>query len=295
MAVISGAQTRQSDNRYIRNAMKQPLLEREHEVELAVAWRDNDDASAMHDLVMAYARLVVSAASKYRHYGLPNGDLIQEGNIGLMQAAKRFDPDKGVRFSTYASWWIRASIQDYILRNWSIVRTGTTAAHKSLFFKLRRVRARIGEADGGPLSFEGRQKIAETIGVNVKDVEVMEQRMSGPDASLNAPVAIDGEHEMQDFLACQRPSPEQVVLELHDEKVLSNWLNQALQELSSRERMIILKRRLTEDGATLEELGHVLGVSKERVRQLEHRALKKLKKSLEEKHDKPLELVADFS
>ena len=295
MAVISGAQTRQSDNRYIRNAMKQPLLEREHEVELAVAWRDHDDAAAMHDLVMAYARLVVSAASKYRHYGLPNGDLIQEGNIGLMQAAKRFDPDKGVRFSTYASWWIRASIQDYILRNWSIVRTGTTAAHKSLFFKLRRVRARIGEADGGPLSFEGRQKIAETIGVNVKDVEVMEQRMSGPDASLNAPVAIDGEHEMQDFLACARPSPEQVVLEMHDEKVLSNWLNQALQELSSRERMIILKRRLTEDGATLEELGHVLGVSKERVRQLEHRALKKLKKSLEERHDKPLELVADFS
>jgi RNA polymerase sigma-32 factor len=244
---------------------------------------------------MAYARLVVSAASKYRHYGLPNGDLIQEGNIGLMQAAKRFDPDKGVRFSTYASWWIRASIQDYILRNWSIVRTGTTAAHKSLFFKLRRVRARIGEADGGPLSFEGRQKIAETIGVNVKDVEVMEQRMSGPDASLNAPVALDGENEMQDFLACQRPSPEQVVLEMHDEKVLSNWLNLALQELSSRERMIILKRRLTEDGATLEELGHVLGVSKERVRQLEHRALKKLKKSLEEKHDKPLELIADIS
>ena len=295
MAVISGTQTRQSDNRYIRNAMKQPLLERDHEVALAVAWRDNDDAAAMHDLVMAYARLVVSAASKYRHYGLPNGDLIQEGNIGLMQAAKRFDPDKGVRFSTYASWWIRASIQDYILRNWSIVRTGTTAAHKSLFFKLRRVRARIGEADGGPLSFEGRQKIAETIGVNVKDVEVMEQRMSGPDSSLNAPVAQDGEHEMQDFLACQRPSPEQVVLEMHDEKVLSNWLNQALQELSSRERMIILKRRLTEDGATLEELGHVLGVSKERVRQLEHRALKKLKKSLEEKHDKPLELVSHIS
>jgi len=295
MAVIAGTQTRQSDNRYIRHAMKQPLLERDHEVELAVKWRDNDDASAMHDLVMAYARLVVSAASKYRHYGLPNGDLIQEGNIGLMQAAKRFDPDKGVRFSTYAAWWIRASIQDYILRNWSIVRTGTTAAHKSLFFKLRRVRAKIGEADGGPLSFEGRQKIAETIGVNVKDVEVMEQRMSGPDSSLNAPVALDGESEMQDFLACPRPSPEQVVLELHDEKVLSKWLNQALQELSTRERMIILKRRLTEDGATLEELGHVLGVSKERVRQLEHRALKKLKKSLEDKHDKPIELIADIS
>ena len=295
VAISTGTQTRQSDNRYIRNAMKQPLLEREHEVELAEKWRDNDDARAMHDLVMAYARLVVSAAAKYRHYGLANGDLIQEGNIGLMQAAKRFDPDKGVRFSTYAAWWIRASIQDYILRNWSIVRTGTTAAHKSLFFKLRRVRAKIGEADGGPLSFEGRQKIAETIGVNVRDVEIMEQRMSGPDSSLNAPVALDGESEIQDFVACDRPSPEQVVLELHDEKVLSNWLNQALQELSSRERMIILKRRLTEDGATLEELGRVLGVSKERVRQLEHRALKKLKKSLEEKHDSPLELISQIS
>ena len=136
VAISTGTQTRQSDNRYIRNAMKQPLLEREHEVELAEKWRDNDDARAMHDLVMAYARLVVSAAAKYRHYGLANGDLIQEGNIGLMQAAKRFDPDKGVRFSTYAAWWIRASIQDYILRNWSIVRTGTTAAHKSLFFQI---------------------------------------------------------------------------------------------------------------------------------------------------------------
>jgi len=291
MAIVTSTQTRQSDNRYIRKAMQQPLLERDHEVELAVRWRDNDDASAMHDLVMAYARLVVAAAARYRHYGLPNGDLIQEGNIGLMQAAKRFDPDKGVRFSTYAAWWIRASIQDYILRNWSIVRTGTTAAHKSLFFKLKRVRAKIGEADGGPLSVEGRQKIAETIGVNVKDVEVMEQRLSGPDSSLNVAIAQDGDNEAQDFLADTRPSPEQVVINFHDEAVLGKWLNQALQELSSRERMIILKRRLTEDGATLEELGRHLGVSKERVRQLEHRALKKLRKSLEEKHEKPLELL----
>ena len=295
MAVITSTETRQSDNRYIRKAMQQPLLEREHEVELAVKWRDHDDDKAMHHLVMAYARLVVSAASKYRHYGLPNGDLIQEGNIGLMQAAKRFDPDKGVRFSTYAAWWIRASIQDYILRNWSIVRTGTTAAHKSLFFKLKRIRAKIGEADGGPLSTDGRQKIAETIGVSVKDVEVMEQRLSGPDSSLNATLIQDGENEAQDFLADTRPSPEQVVIEIHDEAVLQKWLSQALQELSSRERMIILKRRLTEDGATLEELGHVLGVSKERVRQLEHRALKKLRKSLEEKHDRPLELLGYIS
>jgi RNA polymerase sigma-32 factor len=249
----------------------------------------------MHELVMAYARIVVSAASRYRYYGLSNGDLIQEGNIGLMQAAKRFDPDRGVRFSTYAAWWIRASIQDHILRNWSIVRTGTTAAHKSLFFKLRRLRARIGEADGGPLSHEGRQKIAETIGVTVADVTVMEQRLSGADGSLNAAVSQESESEAQDFLADDRPNPEQVVIELHDGEVLSRWLNDALSELSPRERLIIMKRRLQDDGATLAQLGGVLGVSKERVRQLEHRALKKLKKSLEEQSESPLDLLPQIS
>ncbi|MBT5482990.1 MAG: RNA polymerase factor sigma-32 [Alphaproteobacteria bacterium] len=295
MTQFSANETRQSDNSYIRYTMQQPLLEREHEVELATKWRDEGDDRAMHELVMAYARIVVSAASRYRYYGLSNGDLIQEGNIGLMQAAKRFDPDRGVRFSTYAAWWIRASIQDHILRNWSIVRTGTTAAHKSLFFKLRRLRARIGEADGGPLSHEGRQKIAETIGVTVADVTVMEQRLSGADGSLNAAVSQESESEAQDFLADDRPNPEQVVIELHDGEVLSRWLNDALSELSPRERLIIMKRRLQDDGATLEQLGGVLGVSKERVRQLEHRALKKLKKSLEEQSESPLDLLPQIS
>lgn len=295
MTQFSANETRQSDNSYIRYTMQQPLLEREHEVELATKWRDEGDDRAMHELVMAYARIVVSAASRYRYYGLSNGDLIQEGNIGLMQAAKRFDPDRGVRFSTYAAWWIRASIQDHILRNWSIVRTGTTAAHKSLFFKLRRLRARIGEADGGPLSHEGRQKIAETIGVTVADVTVMEQRLSGADGSLNAAVSQESESEAQDFLADNRPNPEQVVIELHDGEVLSRWLNDALSELSPRERLIIMKRRLQDDGATLEQLGGVLGVSKERVRQLEHRALKKLKKSLEEQSESPLDLLPQIS
>ena len=295
MTQFSANDTRQSDNSYIRYTMQQPLLEREHEVELATKWRDEGDDRAMHELVMAYARIVVSAASRYRYYGLSNGDLIQEGNIGLMQAAKRFDPDRGVRFSTYAAWWIRASIQDHILRNWSIVRTGTTAAHKSLFFKLRRLRARIGEADGGPLSHEGRQKIAETIGVTVADVTVMEQRLSGADGSLNAAVSQESESEAQDFLADVRPNPEQVVIELHDGEVLSRWLNDALSELSPRERLIIMKRRLQDDGATLEQLGGVLGVSKERVRQLEHRALKKLKKSLEEQSESPLDLLPQIS
>ena len=295
MTQFSANETRQSDNSCIRFTMQQPLLEREHEVELATKWRDEGDDRAMHELVMAYARIVVSAASRYRYYGLSNGDLIQEGNIGLLQAAKRFDPDRGVRFSTYAAWWIRASIQDHILRNWSIVRTGTTAAHKSLFFKLRRLRARIGEADGGPLSHEGRQKIAETIGVTVADVTVMEQRLSGADGSLNAAVSQESESEAQDFLADDRPNPEQVVIELHDGEVLSRWLNDALSELSPRERLIIMKRRLQDDGATLEQLGGVLGVSKERVRQLEHRALKKLKKSLEEQSESPLDLLPQIS
>ena len=295
MTQFSANETRQSDNSYIRYTMQQPLLEREHEVELATKWRDEGDDRAMHELVMAYARIVVSAAARYRYYGLSNGDLIQEGNIGLMQAAKRFDPDRGVRFSTYAAWWIRASIQDHILRNWSIVRTGTTAAHKSLFFKLRRLRARIGEADGGPLSHEGRQKIAETIGVSVADVTVMEQRLSGADGSLNAAVSQESESEAQDFLADDRPNPEQVVIELHDGEVLSRWLNDALSELSQRERLIIMKRRLQDEGATLEQLGGVLGVSKERVRQLEHRALKKLRKSLEEQSESPLDLLPQIS
>lgn len=300
MATYDSGEIRQADNAYIRKTMRKPLLDRDHEVNLAKRWRDHDDDQAMHELVMAYARLVVSAASKYRHYGLANGDLIQEGNIGLMQAAKRFDPNRGFRFSTYAAWWIRASIQDHILRNWSIVRTGTTAAHKSLFFKLRRLRARIGEADGGPLSEEGRQKIAESIGVTVTDIVTMEQRLSGPDMSLNASVNTQSENEAQDFLADERPSPEQVVIELHDKKVLSRWLSEALNELSARERLIILKRRLNEEGATLEQLGQILGVSKERVRQLEHRALKKLQKTLEIQSESSfgessLDLLSQFS
>ena len=180
------------------------------------------------------------------------------------------------------------------------MRTGTTAAHKSLFFKLRRLRARIGEADGGPLSEEGRQKIAESIGVTVTDVVTMEQRLSGADISLNASVKTESENEAQDFLADERPSPEQVVIELHDKKVLSRWLSEALNELSARERLIILKRRLNEEGATLEQLGKILGVSKERVRQLEHRALKKLQKTLEIQSrssfgESSLDLLSQFS
>ena len=276
------------DNQFIRRVMREDLLERQEELELALAWRDNQDERALHRLVMAYSRLVVSVASKFRHYGLPVGDLIQEGNIGIMQAANRFDPDREVRFSTYSVWWIRASIQDYVLRNWSIVRTGTTSAHKSLFFKLRRLRARIGEADGGALTTDGREQIAESIGVSVNDVQHMEMRMSGADASLNMMVGENSDNSIQDFLVDDRPNPEQSAMMATDAVTLSAWLKDALEDLSDRERVIIQRRRLEEEGSTLEQLGFDFGVSKERIRQLEARAFNKIRDNLERR-------VADIS
>ncbi|MDA0307218.1 MAG: RNA polymerase factor sigma-32 [Proteobacteria bacterium] len=276
------------DNQFIRRVMREDLLERQEELELALAWRDHQDERALHRLVMAYSRLVVSVASKFRHYGLPVGDLIQEGNIGIMQAANRFDPDREVRFSTYSVWWIRASIQDYVLRNWSIVRTGTTSAHKSLFFKLRRLRARIGEADGGALTTDGREQIAESIGVSVNDVQHMEMRMSGADASLNMMVGENSDNSIQDFLVDDRPNPEQSAMMATDAVTLSAWLKDALEDLSDRERVIIQRRRLEEEGSTLEQLGFDFGVSKERIRQLEARAFNKIRDNLERR-------VADIS
>jgi RNA polymerase sigma-32 factor len=209
------------------------------------------------------------------------GDLVQEGNVGLMQAAARFEASRGVRFSTYASWWIRSAMQDYILRNWSIVRTGTTAAQKALFFNLRRLRARINEDAGGQLSQEGREFIATELNVPLADVESMEVRLGASDQSLNAPLAEEGDGNWQDFLADTRPTPEEVVTGLRDADTRSRWLNEALTALSAREQTIIRQRRLQEEGATLEELGKSLGVSKERVRQLEQRALEKLRNHIE--------------
>ena len=280
MAHIDDPQTQRANVAFIKASMKEPLLERDHEFELARRWREENDERALHELVRSYTRLVVSTASRFRNYGLPMGDLVQEGNVGLMQAAARFEPEREVRFSTYAAWWIRSAIQDYILRNWSIVRTGTTASQKSLFFNLRRLRAKIRDAVNGPMSDEGRTSIATELGVALKDVESMEMRLSGHDQSLNAPVSESGEHEWQEFLSDERPNPEDVVTGMRDSRTRSRWLAEALEELSPRELTIIDQRRLREDGATLEELGRELGVSKERVRQLEHRALMKLRECL---------------
>ena len=281
MAHIDDPETQRANLTFIKASMREPLLSRDHEFELARNWREGGDEAALHDLVRAYTRLVVSTASRFRNYGLPMGDLVQEGNVGLMQAAARFEPDREVRFSTYAAWWIRSAMQDYILRNWSIVRTGTTAAQKSLFFNLRRLRAKIEDASSnGALTQAGRHKIATELNVDVQEVEAMEMRLSGADQSLNAPISDSGEDDWQDFLADQRPSPEDVVIGMRDSTTRSKWLAEALGELSPRERTIIAQRRLRDDGATLEELGKELGVSKERVRQLEHRAMLKLKESM---------------
>jgi len=278
--------TQRANRAFIRGSMSTALLSREREQDLARRWRDDGCEAALHELVLAYMRLVISTATRFRNYGLPMSDLVQEGAVGLMQAAARFEPERLVRFSTYAAWWIRSAMQDYILRNWSVVRTGTTAAQKALFFNLRRLRARI-EDGGGALNDRGRALIAQELSVNLADVEAMEMRLAGADQSLNAPVGIDGEDQWQDFLADQRPTPEESVTLARDGRTRSRWLAQALDELSAREQTIIKERRLRDDGRTLEQLGHKLGISKERVRQIEHRALEKLKISVLQRSDPP--------
>lgn len=284
MAHIDDPQTQKANLDYIRNSMAEPLLEKDHELDLARRWRDKGDEKALHELVRSYTRLVVSAAAKFRNYGLPMGDLIQEGNIGLMQAANRFEPERELRFSTYANWWIRSAMQDYILRNWSIVRTGTTAAQKSLFFNLRRLRAKIERANGSEgLTDADRAKIAKELQVNIRDVEEMEGRLSGADSSLNAVISEDGEEEWQNFLKDDRPNPEDIVIQMKDAKTRSQWLAEALGTLTEREQKIIRDRHLQYETVTLEDLGRELGVSKERVRQLEARAMEKLKAGLESK------------
>lgn len=293
MAYIDDPETQRANLGFIKSSMAAPLLSRDREFELATAWRDRGDIAALHELVRAYTRLVIAAATRFRNYGLPIGDLVQEGTIGLMQATARFDPDRDVRFSTYAAWWIRSAMQDYVLRNWSIVRTGTTAAQKSLFFNLRRLRARIEETSGEAFGEDGRRQIAATLKVDITEVETMEQRLSANDQSLNAPLSEGGDENWQDFLADSRPTPEEAVISLRDDRRRSAWLAEALDELSPRERRIIRERRLRDVSATLEELGRELGVSKERVRQLESRALLKLRASMSRRVATPDELLSD--
>ena len=263
--------------RYVGQAMSVPLLTAEREQELARRWRDRGDEAALHELVSAYLRLVIATAAKYRGYGLPMGDMVQEGNVGLMQAAARFDPDRNVRFSTYASWWIRSAMQEFVLRNWSIVRAGTSATQKALFFNLRWLQAKIERGGQAQMSPAARTKVARALKVSTREVDAMAQRLSARDQSLNEVVGEEGSDQWQDFLPDDGPTPEEIVMGRHDFGLRLGWLESALAELSPRERQIVHERLLTDDRVTLEEIGARLGITKERVRQIEHKAYAKLR------------------
>ncbi|MGE0596817.1 MAG: RNA polymerase factor sigma-32 [Hyphomonadaceae bacterium] len=288
MAITETSELQRGAQRYLRTAMRAPLLEADNERELARRWREQNDEDALHDLTTAYLRLVVAMAARFRHYGLPMSDLVQEGNVGLMQAAARFEPEREVRFSTYASWWIRSAIQDFVLRNWSIVRTGTTAAQKSLFFNLRRLRAKIDDVGEASMSAENRAFVARALGVEERDVETMASRLSAPDRSLNAPLTDETGGEWQDLLADDRAGPDAAVEAAHDGEARVRLVRDALHDLSERERIIIRERKLEDESVTLEALGARLGISKERVRQIEGNALVKLKRALEARVGDPV-------
>lgn len=267
----------------LKAAANAPFLEREEEKTLALAWRDQGDRRALHKLTSAHMRLVIAIAAKFRHYGLPLPDLVQEGHIGLLEASARFTPERDVRFSTYATWWIRASIQDYVLRNWSIVRGGTSSSQKALFFNLRRLRARLARDPQLVSSHEAFEAISKAMGVSRSDVEAMDARLSGSDVSLNAQLVDDdssGSSQRMDFLVDTQPLPDEVVETNVDADRRAQWLRDALAVLSERELRIVQERRLAEESVTLETLGDRLGISKERVRQIENRALNKLRKEL---------------
>jgi len=274
-----------TDRNVSRQAMKAELLDAETEVQLARAWRDFRDERALHRLITAYMRLAISMAARFRRYGAPMNDLIQEASLGLMKAADKFDPDRGVRFSTYAVWWIKAGVQDYVMRNWSMVRTGSTSSQKSLFFNLRRVQARLereGWERGEPLDPVAlRRQVAEELDVPLADVEMMEGRLSGSDFSLNAVQSVEEGREWIEALEDEGVQAAEAVEVAHDAELLRNWLAEALLGLNPRERYIVAERKLKGEGRTLESLGVELGLSKERIRQLEAAAFAKMRRNLE--------------
>lgn len=268
------------NQRFISALMHAPLLEQQHEYDLARRWRDERDTKALDELVVAHGRLVVRIAWRFRASGLPIDDLIQEGNMGLLDAAERFEPERNVRFSTYATWWIVAAIQNYILRNSSVVRVATTPSQRRLFFNLRRARARLAS---GPDSFtaEDREKLAEELNVTVAEVERMEAHLSRPDQSLNATVGEDEGAEVQDLMAAEGPTPEEIALDVDEGQRRRQWIAEALERLTPREREIITSRFLNDKRLTLAEIGETFGVSKERIRQIEAKALSKMGTYLE--------------
>jgi len=266
--------------RYLQEIRKFPMLSFEEEMALSKRWRDHEDMDAAHKLVTSHLRLVAKIAMGYRGYGLPVGELISEGNVGMMQAVRRFDPERGFRLATYAMWWIRAAIQEYILHSWSLVKMGTTAAQKKLFFNLRRLKGQMQAIDDGDLQPEQVAKIAHALDVPEQDVINMNRRLSAPDHSLNAPVRADSEGEWQDWLVDDSDSQETTISDREEMTGRKALLNGALATLNDRERHILIERRLKDNPTTLEDLSQQYGISRERVRQIEVRAFEKLQKAM---------------
>lgn len=277
-AILSGPENNLS--KYLRDIRKFPMLSPEEELKLSRLWKEKGDTEAAHKLVTSHLRLVAKIAMGYRGYGLPVGELISEGNIGMMQAVRRFDPERGFRLATYAMWWIRAAIQEYILHSWSLVKIGTTAAQKKLFFNLRRLKGQMQAIDDGDLQPEQVDKIAKSLGVPEQDVVNMNRRLSAPDHSLNAPLRTDSEGEWQDWLVDDHDNQEQTLAENEEYSGRKALLANAMQSLNERERHILTERRLKDDPATLEDLSHVYNISRERVRQIEVRAFEKLQAAM---------------
>jgi RNA polymerase sigma-32 factor len=267
-------------SRYLEDIRKFPMLEPDEEYMLAKRWREHGDSAAAQKLVTSHLRLVAKIAMGYRGYGLPVSELISEGNVGMMQAIKRFDPDRGFRLATYAMWWIRASIQEYILHSWSLVKMGTTAAQKKLFFNLRKVKGQLKALEEGDLTPEHVKQIAEGLNVPEADVVSMNRRLHAPDHSLNAPLKVEGEGEWLDWLVDEKPSQEVALAERDELTKRRKLLTEAMTQLNDRERHIITERRLKDDPTTLEDLSQQYGISRERVRQIEVRAFDKLQKAI---------------
>ena len=267
-------------SRYLQEIRTFPMLEPDQEYMLAKRWREHGDTEAAHELVTSHLRLVAKIAMGYRGYGLPVSELISEGNVGMMQAVKRFEPDRGFRLATYAMWWIRAAIQEYILHSWSLVKMGTTAAQKKLFFNLRKLKGQLQAIEEGDLSPENVKKIATDLNVTEEDVVNMNRRLAAPDHSLNAPLKIDGDGEWQDWLVDETDSQEIVLAEQQELSKRRKLLSNAMKSLNARERHILTERRLKDEPTTLEDLSKEYGISRERVRQIEVRAFEKLQRAI---------------
>ncbi|MEC8100112.1 MAG: RNA polymerase factor sigma-32 [Pseudomonadota bacterium] len=275
MAIAKNINLNKLDRKFLNDSMKEPMLTRDEEKELAEAWVFKNDQKAMHKIIRAYSKLVIAFSMKFKNYGLPVNDLVQEGHIGLMQAMAKFEPSRDIRFSTYASWWIRSAIQDYVLKNWSIVRTGTTASQKALFFSLRRLKLELSKYSKN--EDDVRNKVAKKLNIKVVDVENMENRFTHEDKSLNARVSDDYNQEFGNFIVDENSLNELDIVNRLDLARKRSWFKKAMRELGIRESQIIALRHLSDDPLTLEKLGELFKISKERVRQIENRAIKKLK------------------